>query len=200
MVLRLIRLRMASWDTRSWAAACATVRRSRAKSYTRPVRFSLFLVSHLPNLASRRAAPRYVLKGNRGAEERDRPHGLSFLRDTVRKVIRVTLQARIWPEYGVRNGPNRAFRRSVGLRRGCVRGFPDSFRNEVLGSSPRKPQEMGHRAYMRGPSGALSYACLYQARGGGGPHTQTPALFHLTSCRKLPEKSRWVPNQSPTSR
>src|SRR5215210_6597679 len=64
MVLRLIRLRMASCDTPSWAAACATVRRSSAKSYTRPVWFSLFLVSHPPNLASRRAAPRYVLRGS----------------------------------------------------------------------------------------------------------------------------------------
>jgi hypothetical protein len=31
--------------------------------------------------------------------------------------------------------------------------------------------------HMRGPSGALSCGCLYQARGGGGPHIHTPALY-----------------------
>ena len=40
IVSRLIRLRMASCVTPSRVAACATVRRSSAKSYTRPVRFS----------------------------------------------------------------------------------------------------------------------------------------------------------------
>jgi hypothetical protein len=168
---------MASWDTRSWAAACATVRRSSAKSYTRPVRFSLFLVSHLPNLASRRAAPSYVLRGTVALKTRSSSTACLFSeRDCAKSDSSNAPSANL---AGIRSTEwaKGAFRWPAGLRCGCVRGFPDSFRNEGLGSSPRKPQEMGHRAYMRGPSGALSCSCLYQARGGGGPHTLTPALY-----------------------
>jgi hypothetical protein len=70
---------MASCDTPNWAAACATVRRSTAKSYTLSgTGLSFLLVSHPTNLASRRVErPTYGFEGEHRAQDSYRSHGLS---------------------------------------------------------------------------------------------------------------------------
>jgi len=66
-------------------------------------------------------------------------------------------------------------------RRATAVGVYEAFRTPSEMKSrefAKKASRNGPLAYMRGPSGALSCGCLYQARGGGPtPHSYPRPLF-----------------------
>src|SRR5215210_2485223 len=55
--------------------------------------------------------------------------------ETVRKGVRVTLRACMWPGYGGQNGRTGRFGCFVGPRFGHLRDFSDGFGRSILGSS-----------------------------------------------------------------